>query len=116
MTEEPKFSKSDLFSLLVTQLSSSAWIQLGKLPDPVTNKVERSLRAASMTIDILDALSEKTKGNLSEDEDQFLNGTLSQLKMNYLDELKKPEPEPAAKEEPEPEGDAEKETQESGDD
>ncbi len=97
MSEEQKLSKDDLFMLLLTQLSSGVWVQLGKLPDPATNKISRNLEAASMTIDIIDALAEKTKGNLNEDQDQFLSGTLSQLKMNYLEEMKKPDPVSEAK-------------------
>ncbi len=89
---EPKFSKDDLFMLLVSQLSSSAWIQLGKLPDPVSGKPARNLEAASLTIDILDALADKSKGNLEQDSEKSLASTLSQLKLNYLDELKKPAP------------------------
>ena len=92
MSADQKLSKEDMFMILCNQLSSSAWVQLGKLPDPVTNKTNRHLEAASLTIDILDALAEKTKGNLSEEEDRYLSGTLSQLKLNYLEEMKKPDP------------------------
>ncbi|HCW75582.1 MAG TPA: DUF1844 domain-containing protein [Candidatus Marinimicrobia bacterium] len=89
---EPKFSKDDLFMLLVNQLTSSAWIQLGKLPDPMSGKVERNMEAASLTIDIIDAMADKSKGNLEKESEKFLASTLSQLKLNYLDELKKPDP------------------------
>lgn len=91
MTDQ-KLSKDELFMLLVNQLSSSAWIQLGKIPDPMSGKVERNLEAASLTIDIIDAMADKSKGNLDKDSEQFLKTTLSQLKMNYLDEKKKPDP------------------------
>ncbi|MCF7801287.1 MAG: DUF1844 domain-containing protein [Candidatus Marinimicrobia bacterium] len=91
MTEQ-KLSKDELFMLLVNQLSSSAWIQLGKIPDPMSGKVERNLEAASLTIDIIDAMADKSKGNLDKESEQFLSATLSQLKMNYLDEKKKPDP------------------------
>ena len=87
-----KLSKDELYMLLVNQLSSSAWIQLGKIPDPMSGKVERNLEAASLTIDIIDAMAEKSKGNLDQESEKFLASTLSQLKLNYLDEKKKPEP------------------------
>lgn len=89
---DQKLSKDELFMLLVNQLSSSAWIQLGKIPDPMSGKVERNLEAASLTIDIIDAMADKSQGNLDKDSEQFLKTTLSQLKMNYLDEKKKPDP------------------------
>ena len=109
---EQKFSKDELFMLLVNQLSSSAWIQLGKIPDPISGKIERNLEAASLTIDIIDAMADKSKGNLEKDSEKFLASTLSQLKLNYLDELKKPEPnkEDAAEKEP-----AEKEAEKKAD-
>lgn len=105
---DPKFSKDDLFMLLVNQLSSSAWIQLGKIPDPMSGKVERNMEAASLTIDIIDAMADKSKGNLEKESEKFLAQTISQLKLNYLDELKKPEPKKEALKtenpaEPEPE-------------
>ncbi len=93
--KDSKLSSDDLFQLLVSQLVSGVWVQLGKLPDPASNKIERNLDAASMTIDILDALVEKSEGNLSKELDQFVRGSLSQLKMNYLEELKKPASEKA---------------------
>ena len=87
----PKLSQEELFGLLVSQLTTSAWVQLGKIPDPVSGKVQRNLEAASLTIDILDMLAVKTRGNLSTDERQVLDGNLSQLKLNYVEELKKGE-------------------------
>lgn len=103
---EPKFSKDDLFMLLVSQLTSSAWIQLGKIPDPMSGKVERNLEAASLTIDIIDAMADKSKGNLEKESERTLVSNLSQLKLNYLDELKKPEPK---KEETQADSEAKKE-------
>jgi len=107
LNDMSKPSKDDLFTLLITQLSSGVWVQLGKLPDPGTGKIERNLDAASMTIDILDALYEKTTGNLTEEQDKFIGGTLAQLKLNYVEELKKPDepakPEAESKDVKEPE-------------
>jgi hypothetical protein len=44
---------------------------------------------AQFSIDLIDMLKEKTKGNLSEYEQKFLENTVSQLKLNYLDEAEK---------------------------
>ncbi len=86
---EAKLTREELFSLLVTQLTTSAWVQLGKIPDPVSGKIQRNLEAASLSIDILDVLAEKTRGNLTTEEQQLLDGSLSQLKLNYVEEMKK---------------------------
>lgn len=73
-----------LFANLIIMLSSSAMQQLGKLVDPLTNKTETNLEAAQMTIDMLDMLKEKTRGNLDKDENKMLGDILSSLQMNYV--------------------------------
>ena len=87
-----KITSGQLFMGLVYSLTQSAFISLGKLPDPMTGNVERNLPQASQTIDLLAALEEKTKGNLDDDEEKFLARTISDLRLNYVDEVNKPEP------------------------
>ena len=48
---------------------------------------------AKATIDLLGTLEKKTAGNLSEDEKRLLQHALYELRMNYVDEVKKPDPE-----------------------
>jgi len=72
------------FTTFVFSLSSSALIQLGEIPDPFTQKVEKNLTAAQQTIDILGLLEQKTTGNLDEEEDQTLEGVLYDLRMRFL--------------------------------
>ena len=72
---------NDLFGLLVTQLSSSAWTQLGKTPNPVTGKIEKNLEAAKMTVGILESLLFKTAGNLSKKENETLSKAVRELKI-----------------------------------
>lgn len=86
-----KITSGQLFMGLVYSLTQSAFISLGKLPDPMSGKIERNLQQASQTIDLLAALDEKTKGNLAEDEAKFLARTISDLRLNYVDELNKPD-------------------------
>ncbi len=86
-----KISSGQLFMGLVYSLTQSAFISLGKLPDPMTGQVERHLDQASQTIDLLAALEEKTKGNLDEEEEKFLTRTISDLRLNYVDEVNKPD-------------------------
>lgn len=76
-------------------LQIAAMQYLGKIVSPLTGKVERNLEQAKGSIDMLSMLAEKTKNNLSSDEEKFLSNILFELRLNYLDELKKPA-EPAA--------------------
>ena len=73
-----------LFITLVSSLSSQAWIQMGKIKNPVTDKIEKNLEAASMSIDMLEMIQEKTKNNLDEYEKQLLEQSLKDLRMNFV--------------------------------
>jgi hypothetical protein len=86
-----------LFMQLVYMLHAAAMHQLGKVKNPLTDKVERDLAAAQSTIDMLDMLHERTRGNLSAEEAKFLSSVLMEVRLNYVDEKGKPEapPEPA---------------------
>jgi Domain of unknown function (DUF1844) len=68
-----------------------AMYQLGKVASPMTGKIERDLKQAQYTIDLIAMLVARTKGNLSEDEETFMTRTLSELQMNFLDEAAKPD-------------------------
>ena len=82
-----------LFANLVMMFHSAAMGHLGKVKNPITDKIERDLDQAQMMIDLLDMLSDKTQGNLSEDEQKFLSNVLRELKLNYVDEKSKGETE-----------------------
>ena len=64
-------------------------ISLGKLMNPMSRKVETNLDIARDTIDTLAALEARTRGNLEADETRVLTQVLSELRMNYVDEVKK---------------------------
>jgi hypothetical protein len=74
------------FSTFVFSLSSSAIFHFGEIPDPTTGKKETNLPMAKQTIDILGMLEEKTKGNLTDDESEFLKNVLYDLRMRYVRE------------------------------
>jgi len=78
-----------LFLQLVLGLQQAAMVALGKLMNPVTNRIERSLEAARSTLDTLGVLEARTRGNLESDEQRVLTQVLTDLRMNYLDEVKK---------------------------
>ncbi|MCH8927826.1 MAG: DUF1844 domain-containing protein [Candidatus Marinimicrobia bacterium] len=83
-----------LFMNLVLSLHSAAMQQMGKLKNPITDKVERNLGQAELSIDMLDMIKKKTEGNLSEEENKFLKQMLNELKMNFMDEKNKGEEKP----------------------
>jgi hypothetical protein len=92
-----------LFAELVMMLSTSAMQQLGKLVNPATGKAELNLEAAQFSIDMLDMLKEKTRGNLDREEESMLAGVLSSLQMNFVEAARTPPPpqeSPAAPEAP----------------
>ncbi len=92
MTESQSGPSDDqLFVTLVTDLITQAWVALGKIKHPATDKIERSIPAARLIIDMLDMLNRKTAGNRSEVEDRLLLDSLQQLKINYIAEADKPE-------------------------
>jgi Domain of unknown function (DUF1844) len=72
------------FQTLVLSFSTTAMLQLGILANPATGKSEKDLPGAKQTIDILEILKQKTKGNLTSEEAQLLEASLYDLKMSYL--------------------------------
>ena len=78
-----------LFMQLIYMFHTSAMQGLGKIADP-TGQVNRNLEYVSQTIDLMEMLKVKTKGNISEDIEKMLDGMLSELKLNYVDEKAKP--------------------------
>src|SRR5437762_4526830 len=73
------------FNAFVLSLGSSALINLGEAPDPVTGKTQDpDLPLAQESIDLLALLEEKTKGNLTADESRFLQTMLYDLRMRFI--------------------------------
>jgi len=97
MAEERKLNM--LFMSLVLSLSQAAMQQMGKIINPLTGKIERNLEQAKVTIDMLEMLKEKTKGNLVKEEEKLISETLATLQLNYVDEVKKGEEEEKEKKE-----------------
>jgi hypothetical protein len=74
------------FTNFVLSLSTSALFHFGDFPEHEGGASEKNLPAAKQTIDILDMLKEKTKGNLDENETNLIQGALYELKMRYVKE------------------------------
>lgn len=74
------------FATFILSLSSSAMLHFGDIEDPVSGKKERNLTIAKQTIDMIDMLREKTKGNLTKDEEGLMENILYELKLRYVKE------------------------------
>ena len=74
----------ELFLYIINTFQTSAWIALGKLDNPMTQKTEINLNQASYYIDLLAMLQSKARGNMSEYEEQMLINIVSELKMDFI--------------------------------
>jgi hypothetical protein len=71
------------FTTLVLSLSTSALMHLGEVPAEDGKPMPKNLALASHTIDLLAMLEEKTRGNLTGDEERILSGVLYDLRLKY---------------------------------
>ena len=78
-----------LFIQLVYLFQSTAMQGMGKIKNPVTDKIEENLEQARQAIDMLEMLKEKTKGNLSEELNKLMESILTNLRLNYVAEANK---------------------------
>ena len=88
-----------LFTQLVLMFQAAAMQQMGKVKNPITDKIERDLRQAQLSIDMLEMIKEKMRGNLSSEEERFLQSLLQELKLNYVDEVSKDQQKPTKEQE-----------------
>ncbi len=72
------------FTTFILSLSSSALVHLGETPDPVSGHLDPRPNLAKHTIDILAMLEQKTKGNLTAQEQKLMCDLLCQLRMRYV--------------------------------
>ena len=79
-----------LLMQLIYMFHTSAMQGLGKIADPI-GQVSRNLEYVSQTIDLMEMLKVKTKGNITDEIEKLLDGMLSELRLNYVDEKAKPE-------------------------
>ena len=78
-----KLGFRELISLFATQ----ALMYLGAIPDQ-SGRSMVSLDIAKLNIDLLAVVQDKTKGNLSDEEQQMIDGTLSELRMQFVEVAK----------------------------
>ena len=91
--DRPKLPPID-FSAFIAELGTTAFAYLGGLQNPETKEVFVDLEMAKRTIDTIDLLKEKTKGNLTAPESNLLDNTLYNLRMTYIRMANNPPPPP----------------------
>jgi hypothetical protein len=77
------------FVNLVISLSQTGMMQLGKIVNPMTGKEDKNIEQAKVTIGVLEMLKEKTTGNLTKEEEKMIAEVVSNLQLNYVDEINK---------------------------
>ncbi len=89
--EEPKKTETETlplpevnFSSLILSLSSTAFLHFGEIPDPVTGEKKKDLALAKHAIDTIAMLKEKTEGNLDDEEKQFIENILTDLRWRFV--------------------------------
>ena len=91
-------STNEKDELLLTQLilmfQTAAFQQMGKIKNPLLEKMERDLQQAQISIDMIDMMYRKMRGNLSPEEEKLMKNVLQELRLNYVDEVSKT-PQPA---------------------
>ena len=86
-TAEERHLPEITFPSFIFSLSSTAFVSLGAIPNPETGTVEKNLPLAKQTIDLLGLLREKTRNNLTPEEDNLFDHLLSDLRMAYVREV-----------------------------
>jgi hypothetical protein len=76
---------SQRFIEFVMMQAQNAALFLGQIPNPQTGKGEVNLELAKMFIDQLGMIQEKTRGNLTKEEEAVLRNTLSNLQMAFVE-------------------------------
>ena len=78
-----------LFIQLLYIFHASAMQSLGKVKSPITGKIEKNLDQAKQSIEMLEMIKEKTKNNLSEELKKAVETFLTEVRLNYVEEMKK---------------------------
>ena len=84
MGQESLKKEERLFLYVVSTFKTSAMVALGKMENPMTNKIQINLEQASYYVDLLNMLQSKAKGNMSQYEEQMLINTVSELNMEII--------------------------------
>lgn len=84
----PAIPSSRGFEMLVNFIAQNAAMLLGAYPDPRTGQAMLDLEGARELIDMLVALRDATRGNLSADDDRLLLDVLGSLQLSFMEMTK----------------------------
>ncbi|MEO0293109.1 MAG: DUF1844 domain-containing protein [candidate division WOR-3 bacterium] len=84
--KEKKVLEEATFSSIVMRMATGAYISLGLVEDPLTGKKEKDLETSRYLIDSLRILRDKTKGNLTKEEEGYLKNIIQDLELKYIKE------------------------------
>lgn len=73
------------FSAVLLGAASTALIHLGASPNPDTGETHADLPSARQSIDMLEVLREKTRGNLTDDEEHLFASILNDLRLRFIE-------------------------------
>lgn len=76
------------FNLFISSLATQVLINLGEIANPFNKKKEQNLDQAKFTLDTLQIIKDKTKGNLTDDETKYLDTLLYDLRMKYVEKAR----------------------------
>ncbi len=79
----------------ISGMTAQTLMHLGAMTNPMSGKIETDLVNAKYSIDLLGILQEKTRGNLTEEESEYLGNALYQLRMSYVQATQRQKQEPA---------------------
>jgi len=89
-SETPQEPLPDInFSTFVISLSTQALMHLGEITNPISGKIDPDVPAAKQMIDMLAMIKEKTSGNLNANEERLTQDILFDLRMKYVEAVKK---------------------------
>lgn len=91
-----------LLTQLILMFQTAAFQQMGKIKNPLLEKMERDLQQAQISIDMIDMIHRKMQGNLSPEEEKLLKNILQELRLNYVDEVSKSQQSPDSSPKPPP--------------
>ena len=83
MSKEQPTKNEYLFVQLISSYSTGAWIGMGKMKNPVSDEIQRNLKQAQFSIDMLEMLNERIV-DLADWEAEYLSKTIDELQMNYV--------------------------------
>jgi hypothetical protein len=76
------------FTGFILSLANTALVNMGVVPDPMGGQPAVNLDGAKQMIDILGIIQEKTRGNLTPEEDHILTEILSEVRMRYVETVR----------------------------